>query len=250
MKHYVRSIAGYLFSSIKSRLSLGEQEAIENLRTELRIARYHRQGLKDIKRMPLPHPLRLNLGSGNVCKESYLNVDLFPGADLTLDLRRGLPFASECCSTIFSEHCFEHFGYPESITHLLSECLRVLKPGGLLRFSVPDTKWPLLGYGEGGSYFRWLETHPGVHPAHCTTRLEHINFHFRQGDQHRFAYDEETAHKILKNVGFIDIERCDFDPEIDSSLREIGSLFITATKPMSAFEGRQAQSKLSTKQLL
>ena len=30
---------------------------------------------------------------------------MFPGGDLTLDLRRGLPFESNCCEEIFSEHC-------------------------------------------------------------------------------------------------------------------------------------------------
>jgi hypothetical protein len=69
------------------------------------------------------------------------------------------------------------------------------------------------------------------HPEYCTTRLEHINYHFRQAEQHRFAYDEETARKVLEMVGFRDVRRVAYDPSIDSKRREIGSLFMSARKP-------------------
>ena len=84
-------------------------------------------------------------------------MDIQPGAaDVTLDLRRGLPFESNCCELVVSEHCFEHFDYPEPIGHLFRECLRVLRPGGCLRFSVPDSEWPLNDYGDGleAPYFK------------------------------------------------------------------------------------------------
>jgi hypothetical protein len=35
------------------------------------------------------------------------------------------------------------------------------------------------------------------HPAWCQTRLEHLNYHFRQDTQHRFAYDYETLERVL-----------------------------------------------------
>jgi predicted SAM-dependent methyltransferase len=173
------------------------------------------------------------LGSGTHCKAGYLNVDMFPGGDLTIDLRRNLPFESNCCEEIFSEHCIEHFDYPETVARLLEECFRILKPSGLLRFSVPDTEWPLLSYAKGpaADYFQACKAKPPWHPSYCETRLEHINYHFRQGDEHRFAYDEETAKKLLQGVGFQEVERVSFDRNIDSQHREIGSLFMSARKP-------------------
>jgi predicted SAM-dependent methyltransferase len=136
---------------------------------------------------------------------------------------------------IFSEHFFEHIDYPEPVCYLLRECLRVLRPGSVLRLSVPDTEWPLHDYRDGpkAPYFLACKENSDSwwHPSYCTTRLEHINFHFRQDGQHRFAYDEETLSKVLDLAGFAEIKRVDFDPELDSEHRRVGSLIISARKP-------------------
>jgi predicted SAM-dependent methyltransferase len=185
--------------------------------------------------MSWSRPTKLNLGCGSHQKTGYLNVDLFPGGDLTLDLRRPLPFESDCCETIFSEHFFEHVDYPRPAYDLLLECLRVLRPGGLIHLSVPDTEWPLIDYAKGddAAYFRACIEN-SWHPTDCSTRIEHINYHFRQDDEHRFAYDEETLGKALEAAGFRDVKRVSFDPSIDSKHREIGSLFMSARKPPTA----------------
>ena len=227
----------HLITVLKKFVSPGERDALDHLALEHRIARYHREGLRQIREKSLSKPEKINLGSGSFCKPGFLNVDLFPGGDLTLDLRRGLPFEPDCCNFIFSEHFFEHVDYPEPAGHLLRECLRVLRPGGILRLSVPDTEWPLLDYKDGSKapYFHFIKEyireHPSWFPSYCTTRLEHINYHFRQNGEHRFAYDEETLRKILDAAGFAEIKRVDVDPQLDSEHRQIGSLLISARKP-------------------
>jgi predicted SAM-dependent methyltransferase len=185
-----------------------------------------------MRRMSWLRPTRINMGCGSYLKAGFLNIDLFPGGDLTLDLRRGLPFESDCCEMIFSEHFLEHLDYPSPADRLLRDCLRVLRPGGTLRLSVPDTEWPLTDYSEGmdAPYFQACVKHEW-HLGNCSTRLEHINYHFRQGDEHRFAYDEETLTKILERTGFCDVKRVRFDSAIDSTHREIGSLIVVARKP-------------------
>jgi predicted SAM-dependent methyltransferase len=224
MKHFFTAVARRL-------LSPGELTAWRLVLTERKFASLHRRGLRQIRKRALSRPQRLNLGSGSACKAGFVNVDLASGGDLSLDLRRGLPFESNCCQFIFSEHCFEHIDYPEPISRLFRECLRVLAPGGTLTFSVPDTEWPLSDYREGPSaaYFSVCNSQ-AWHPADCTTRLEHINYHFRQGTEHRFAYDFETAEKALKAAGFVDVQRRDFDPSLDSEHRRLGSLFVSARK--------------------
>jgi predicted SAM-dependent methyltransferase len=221
-----------LLGAVTRRLcSPGERAALRLFWNERTIAAYHRQGLRQIRDRALARPVRLNLGSGGARKEGFLNVDLFPGGDITLDLRKGLPFETGCCELIFSEHFFEHLDYPEAISSLLGECLRVLRPGGQLKFTVPDTEWPLVDYRDGpdAPYFRACREQ-SWHPSHYTTRLEHINYHFRQDNEHRFAYDFETAAKVLKSVGFVAIEKRPFDPAIDSPHRRVGSLFVSAQK--------------------
>lgn len=221
-------------ATLRRFFSSGERQAIEALRLELRLSRLHRQGLRRIRQASWWRPARINLGSGTHVKEGFLNVDLLPGGDLTLDLRRGLPFESGCCEMILSEHFFEHIEYPEPAVSLFRECHRVLRPGGVLRFSVPDTQWPLENYAQGDDapYFRACREQ-GWHPPACQTRLEHINYHFRQDGEHRFAYDEETASKALRAAGFTDVRRDAFDPALDSPHREVGSLFMRARRTES-----------------
>jgi predicted SAM-dependent methyltransferase len=218
-------------SVVRTLLSPAERAAARLLLAERRISIRHRRGVRRIRRQSLSRPARLNLGSGSFHKVGFLNVDASPDGDVTLDLRRELPFESDCCELIFSEHCFEHFDYPEHIERLFRECFRILKPGGTLQFSVPDTEWPLNDYRDGpdAPYFRACGAQ-SWHPSHCTTRMEHINYHFRQEGEHRFAYDFETAEKILGSAGFIEVCRRPFDPALDSEHRRVGSLFVLARK--------------------
>ena len=107
---------------------------------------------------------------------------------------------------------------------------RVLRPDGVFSAGVPDTEWPLQAYGEGISseYFRHAKQI--WHPKWCVTRMEHINYHFRQGREHKYAYDFETLRYVLERAGFAQVRRRDFDPQLDSRDRELGTLYIEAVK--------------------
>jgi len=78
-----------------------------------------------------------------------LNIDgnLFNKLDLWLDVRNGLPFASNSADSIYSTHMFEHF-YPDELQLLLRECLRVLKPGGGIRLIVPNLASAIFAYSR------------------------------------------------------------------------------------------------------
>jgi hypothetical protein len=62
--------------------------------------------------------------------------------------------------------------------------------------------------------------------------MEHINFHFRQGFEHRFAYDFETMEHALKEAGFVEIRQREFDSDLDSKNRELGTLYVNPLKPL------------------
>lgn len=106
--------------------------------------------------------LKLNLGCGMTVVEGWINVDYSLGARLTQlpvlgwlakklglfnvqwdsriklhDLRKTLPWQDASVDVVYSSHTLEHMSREDGRS-LLIECLRVLKPGGLLRIVVPD----------------------------------------------------------------------------------------------------------------
>ena len=87
---------------------------------------------KNAKRM-------LNLGCGKMFHPNWVNVDVVSNSPhvLAFDLNLGIPFAAESFDIVYHSHILEHLERPYA-EHLLQECFRVLKPGGLLRVVVPD----------------------------------------------------------------------------------------------------------------
>ena len=93
------------------------------------------------------HKVRcLHLGCGARNFSDWLNVDLFQSFKaylfsdpkiIPMDLRKKLPLPSDSFDFIYSEHVHEHLSYEDGL-NLLRECNRVLKPGGVLRISVPN----------------------------------------------------------------------------------------------------------------
>jgi predicted SAM-dependent methyltransferase len=145
-----------------------------------------------------------------------------------VDLREKWPFSDASVSHVYSEHVFEHFELQREVTHFLSEARRVLQPGGIFDVGVPDTEWPLRAYGNPDDpYWPFAKA---VHPEWCETQLDHINYHFRQGTEHKYAWDFETLARTLRSFGFTDIARRECDPERDSESRRIGTLYMTAVK--------------------
>ncbi len=198
---------------------------------EYSIWRRHRRGLRDATWYVRRAPLKLHLGCGDNLKSGWVNVDLNEPADLFLDLRRPMPFPNESVLAIYSEHFMEHLSYPDQAQRFLAECLRVIVPGGVFSVGVPDTEWPLRAYVKETEpeYFRLAKEK--WHPKWCITKLEHINYHFRQLDEHKFAYDYETMKHALEAASFIGVMRRDFDPERDSLHRNPGTLYVDASKP-------------------
>src|SRR5258708_4326491 len=88
--------------------------------------------------------LQVNIGPGLFAKAGWVNVDIFnfPGVNCIYDCRKKLPFADGSVRCIFAEHFFEHIDYTEETPFFLTECHRVLQPGGVIRIIVPDANHP------------------------------------------------------------------------------------------------------------
>lgn len=79
----------------------------------------------------------INLGCGNNKSSDEIGVDIIAGpcVDIVADLNEHpIPFESNSADIIRSSHCFEHL---DNLVTLMEDIHRILKPGGLLEFTVP-----------------------------------------------------------------------------------------------------------------
>lgn len=217
---------------IERQTTAGLRSALRRLGEEVMIQWHHRRALRRLDRYrdTQSGALKLNLGCGPNRKSGWVNIDLATTADLRLDLRQGIPLPDGSAAIIYSEHFFEHLDYPNEARRFLGEARRVLAPGGRFRVGVPDAASILRDYvADDRATFRWLQER--WHPAWCTTPMHSVNYLFRQGGEHKYAYDEETLSHILAEAGFVSIARQPYEPALDSAARREGTLYIDAYAP-------------------
>lgn len=81
----------------------------------------------------------LNLGCGRHCHPEWINVDhtrSVPGV-IVHDLNLPLPFEDASINCIYCSHFLEHLPRARAPV-FLGQCLKMLKPGGVIRLVVPD----------------------------------------------------------------------------------------------------------------
>ena len=119
---YVYAILGYV-----GRHSMAFWNAVAPLFTRARIERWLRQ----------PGPRIVNLGGGANIFDRWLTADIDPRADVYVNITRPLPFGDATIDAVYLEEVVEHVPVPAG-REMLAECLRILKPGGVLRVTTPD----------------------------------------------------------------------------------------------------------------
>lgn len=94
----------------------------------------------------------LNVGCGRRFHPDWTNIDLVASSPEVreYDLRKGLPYPDGSFDAVYHSHVLEHLD-PTSAEAMLRECVRVLKPEGVLRIVVPDLE------GIAQEYLRTLE---------------------------------------------------------------------------------------------
>ena len=108
--------------------------------------------------------MKLNLGCGAEVVDGWVNVDYSLGARLAKvpvvnavvkttgifeirwnpqifihDLTTRFPWQDNTADVVYTSHTLEHMSLSDGTT-FLHECVRVLKPGGILRIIVPDLR--------------------------------------------------------------------------------------------------------------
>lgn len=162
--------------------------------------------------------LRLNIGSGAVKMEGFLNIDSQESnkPDLVLDITKTtLPFQANVIDEICFFHCIEHI---EEKFHdiVLGEFWRVLKPEGILLISYPEFLKCVENYRNNykgnREFFKHTiygrQLHPGdFHVTLMDTqffklRLKRLGFEIIKICAEKFE-EYNTVIKVKKNHPFI-----------------------------------------------
>lgn len=162
---------------------------------------------------------KLHLGCGSNYLDGWFNTDLYPDSKRThINATKRFPFPDNSFDFIFSEHMIEHIPYTGAY-NMLSECYRVLKPGGTLRIVTPDMVF-LMGLYQNREesinkrYVDWncdtfIKESAPRHPVSV------INNFYRDWG-HQYIYDFDVMHDTFQKIGFKNIQR----PELNKSTQK------------------------------
>jgi len=163
---------------------------------------------------------KLQLGSAGNVMEGWLITSLRPrSADIAfLDVTEPFPFDDSVFDYVLSEHLIEHLPFNDGM-FMLSECFRVLKPGGRMRLSTPDLAMVagLVSQGEkSASYVKWIASNfPGDVPKESPAMVTN-NLFYNWG--HRFLYDFAGLKAALEEAGFVGVRTCEVGMSEDPAL--------------------------------
>jgi len=167
--------------------------------------------------------IRLNVGSGSVRREGYMNVDCrpTPGVDAVSDAWDLAMFADGTVDEIYSRHMLEHLD-PNDATRTLQRWHALLRPDGRLRMIVPDVEFHALQL-LGGARSSFPDQQQHAFAGFWGWRVE-----ARGGsreDAHRWGYTMSTLRAHLTEAGFTEVER-----QIAGEDTEPWHLHVTARK--------------------
>jgi SAM-dependent methyltransferase len=206
-------------------------------------------------------PIRLNLGSGDHTPEGWTHVDYALGARFAKlplfswinrrlkmfnidwdtkiqlhDLTTRFPWTDSSVDHIYSSHTLEHFSRSDG-RHFLSECHRVLKPGGIIRIVVPDLRLLVDRYLEGE-----IRADSFVDEMAVGYDCESDGFLKQRiaplmRFPHKCMYDSESLLALMSELGFRVSSKKAFESDIsdiesvERSGRAGGAVIVEGTRP-------------------
>ncbi|HKY34835.1 MAG TPA: methyltransferase domain-containing protein [Polyangiaceae bacterium] len=156
--------------------------------------------------------LYLHFGAGlNQLPEPWLNLGP------THDIRKHLKFESDAAAAIVAEHVIEHIPFLQALG-FFRECLRVLRPGGVLRVAFPDVGRFLVSDDAGVAlnaaslaYGDFLADRPGIElPEAPRARARAALERLLTGWGHQTPWTEQAAAGALLVAGFSRVARRDY----------------------------------------
>ena len=171
--------------------------------------------------------MNIELGSFDK-RPGWVTIDKDPRADMCWDLFKPLPFANNTVDQIYSSHVLEHFPYP-NMMNLLKEYLRVLKPNGIFKASVPDMRIYIDAYVKDDPFE--IPSKSIYHPAfHFFSKIDFVNYMAYLDGHHHFMFDKENLPLIIAHAGFREVSLRSFEPDLDLEARDHESIYVGGIK--------------------
>lgn len=191
----------------------------------------------------------LHVGCGDNVLQEWLNTDRNPSVNrIYLDAVKKYPFPDNSFDYVFSEHMIEHISYADGRI-MLSECFRVLKPGGTIRLATPDLQFLIGLYQDDQKkvhkdYIAWnAEMFIGNKAPHDAISV--LNNYVRDWG-HQYIYDVPALSRLMEDIGFTGIDKRELGESSHKKLQNLEnksrhpdgflaleSLVLEATKPAS-----------------
>jgi SAM-dependent methyltransferase len=172
--------------------------------------------------------LHLHFGAGlNQLPEPWQNLG--PAHDI----RKRLKFENGSAGAILAEHVIEHVPFQQGLG-FLRECLRVLRPGGVLRIAFPDVGRFLVSdscsvelNAAAFCYANALAERPGLDLPSGAGRVRAALSELFTGWGHQTAWTEQSGAGALLVAGFSQVRRCEYGqgelPGVDGHHLDVGA---------------------------
>lgn len=150
----------------------------------------------------------------------------FPRHVRYINVTKRLPFPDQSVDAVYFSHVLEHLHLDEG-KHLLTECHRILKPGGVIRVVVPDTEHYIANYlsdRDRGKidacqelnrklWFRPLSVKSGFLRQLYTAATD---FH-----SHKFMYDRPFLLACMQEAGFDSVQEIRYGESLIPEVLEV-----------------------------
>lgn len=140
--------------------------------------------------------LRLHLGCGNVLLPGFINMDIREevGPD-KISLVYPIDYDNSMFDMVYASHILEHFP-KKQVSNVLQEWVRILKPGGLLRLSVPNFEALLEIYRQTNDLDQIIG------PLYGKQDYRH--------NYHKTVFDYKTLKRLMENAGLTAVHWWDY----------------------------------------
>lgn len=183
---------------------------------------------------------KLNLGCDGRQIEGFINIDIEDyGGNVIHDVRKGLPYDDDTVDFINASHFIEHLNLREAVS-VLKECYRVLRRGGKIRVTVPDTRL-LIDHLLRNDMDRFANVQPTIYSQINSQMLKFSLIALgNMSDDctrehytgHQLLLDFEALSELLVMAGFSPdrIRRMGYDPILDAEVGRDHSVSVEAEK--------------------